>query len=212
MPSLKPALISALQGTLHLDRAVETGTFRGDGARLLAASFAEVITIELSEALAAQAAQALSSEPSIRVLQGHSVQRLAELRTGTPTLWFLDGHWSGGPTAGADDECPVLEELDVIANGHPDDVVVIDDARLFAASPPPPHDPEQWPTLLQVIDRLRARWPAHHITLLDDQLLAVPGRAKSPLDRYGQDLAPPVSTGLAQRAAGLLGRVPLLRR
>lgn len=211
MPSLKPALIGAVQGSLRLGRAVETGTYRGAGATLLAMSFPEVVTIELSDVLAREAAEALAREPRIRVLQGHSVERLAELTSGAPTLWFLDGHWSGDATAGSDDECPILAELTVIAGGHPDDVVVVDDARLFAAPPPPPHDAAQWPTLIQVIDQLRSLWPVHHITLLDDQLIAVPQRAKASLDAYGQSLAPIAVVGLAQRARGALGRLTKLR-
>jgi len=37
----------------------------------------------------------------------------------------------------------VLDELAAIADGHPDDSIVIDDARLYAAAPPPFHDTTQ---------------------------------------------------------------------
>lgn len=188
MPSIDEELAKSLRQSLSLERAVETGSYLGEGARRLAASFAQVITIELSEEFAGKARANLCDVPHAEVVQGHSAKVLGRLPKGVPTLWFLDGHWSGGATAGAEDECPVLEELAAIAGGSPDDVVVIDDARLFAAAPPPPHDPKQWPELVAVMDRLRELWPQHHVTLLNDQVVAVPRRAKAALDAYAHRL------------------------
>ncbi len=106
-----------------------------------------------------------------------------------PTLWFLDGHWSGGPTAGEQDECPVMAELDALRGAHPDDVILIDDARLFAAPPPPPHDPLQWPTLAGIFDLLRDVRPDSHVTMLADLIICVPPRAKDLVDAFGQRVA-----------------------
>jgi hypothetical protein len=181
-----------------LRRAIETGTFRGLTARALAGVFGEVVTIELSPDFHRSAAEALSDLPTVRVLQGHSVERLTEVSDASvPTLYFLDGHWSGGDTSGAEDECPVLEELAAIGHGHPDDAIVIDDARLFTSSPPPPHRAERWPSLLDVIDAIRAIRPDHLITVLNDQVIAVPQRAKPAIDGYGQRI---------QRVAPLVAR------
>jgi hypothetical protein len=88
-------------------------------------------------------------------------------------------------TAGADDECPVLEEIEAIGEGHPDDSFVIDDARLFASAPPAPMDPAKWPTLLEVFDALRTRHPEHFVTVLGDQVVAVPERARAAVDAHG---------------------------
>ncbi|RKQ92885.1 hypothetical protein C8N24_2741 [Solirubrobacter pauli] len=186
MGSVDLQLASDLKTALGLRRAVETGTFRGQTARGLAGVFESVLTIELSVELHRSAQEALRDTPAVTALQGHSVPVLEQVADpALPTLFFLDGHWSGGPTAGADDECPVLEELAAIGTGHPDDCILIDDARLFTASPPPPHKPEAWPTLLETIDALRAQHPEHHITLLDDQVIAVPARARRVIDAYG---------------------------
>jgi hypothetical protein len=67
---------------------------------------------------------------------------------------------------------------------------LIDDARFFAAPPPPPHDPDAWPTLLEVLDAIRAARPDHHVTILDDQILAVPRAGKAVVDAHGQSLLP----------------------
>lgn len=215
MPSITSELPAVLRERLGLVRAVETGTFRGDGAARLAAVFDHVVTVELSEQLHAAAVEWLRPLQNVRAVQGHSVERLRDLvDPAAPTFWFLDGHWSGGHTAGSGDECPVLQELEIIAGGHPDDVVVVDDARYFTAAPPPPHDPLQWPTLLQVVDALRSAHPDHHITLLDDQVLAVPARAKSDIDAYGQRMTatPPPTPLNRARDLALAGGSVLKRR
>jgi hypothetical protein len=179
----------ALRDELGLTRAVETGTYRGGGTRRLADLFQVVVTVELSPELHASASAALADLPQVTTLCGDSADLLPGLAdAAVPTLWFLDGHWSGGPTAGEEAECPVLEEIAALREGHEDDCVLIDDARLFAAPPPPPHDPEQWPTLLQVFDALRDARDGQHITLLDDLVIAVPWRAKPVVDRFGQEL------------------------
>ena len=166
-----------LRDRLGLVRAIETGTYRGQGARLLAEVFPTVITIEVAPQLARAAARALGALPNVRVEQGSSRDVLPRLvDANQPTLYWLDGHWSGGATGGADDQCPVLAELDAIAGGHADDCILIDDARLFLAPPPPPHRPEQWPSYRQIEDAIRSARPRHAIVVAHDVVVAVPER------------------------------------
>lgn len=210
MPSISAELPARLQRRLGLVRAVETGTWRGDGAIRLAEVFEHVVTVELSKELHASASERLRAYPNVQAVQGHSVQRLEELaQPHVPTFWFLDGHWSAGGTAGEEDECPVLDELRLLESGHEDDVIVVDDARYFTAAPPPPHDPAKWPTLIAILDVVRAVKPGHHVTLLDDQIIAAPLRAKADLDDYGRSLAPQPRTSARLRAvlATARGRV-----
>jgi hypothetical protein len=206
MGSVDLSLATDLRDRLQLRRAVETGTFRGLTARALAGVFPEVVTIELSEPIHATASQALADLPGVTAVQGHSAERLREVADAVvPTLYFLDGHWSGGHTSGVEDECPVLEELTAIGAGHPSDCFIVDDARLFTSSPPPPHRAEQWPSLVEVFDALRAIHPDHLVTLLDDQVIAVPASAKGAIDAYGERVnrVPP----LVAAARGVSGMV-----
>lgn len=190
MGTVDPGFALDLRNALNLSRAVETGTFQGVTARSLADIFMDVVTIELSPELQAAAAQGLSDLPNVRSVQGHSAVLLREVAHAvTPTLYFLDGHWSGGDTAGVEDECPVLDEIAAIGTGHPNDCLIVDDARLFTSSPPPPHRAEQWPSLLQVFDALRALHPTHLITVLGDQIIAVPQAAKAALNAHGLRVA-----------------------
>ncbi len=203
MGKIPEQLARGLQQQLGLRRAVETGTYRGHSTRALAGIFDTVITIELSADLHRQYAPALDAIPGVSALQGDSRTVLGGLvDPSVPTLYFLDGHWSGGVTAGEEDECPVLDELTTISAGHADDCVLIDDARLFAAPPPPPHDARQWPTLLEVFDALRAAHPGHHITLIDDTVIAVPAAARPLVDSFGQGLLEPKRNASAAQLSG----------
>jgi hypothetical protein len=191
MGSVDPAFAADLRDRLGLKRAVETGTFRGATTRKLAGLFESVATIELSPELHRRAEVTLGDLPNVRLLQGHSAERLAEV--GDPdvaTLYFLDGHWSGGSTSGADEQCPVLGELAAIGPGHPDDCIVIDDAHLFTSAPPLPYDADQWPTLLDVFDAIREHRPHHIVTVLGGQVIAAPARARPAIDTYGLRLQP----------------------
>ena len=208
MGSLPPELAVALRDRLGLRRAVETGTYLGGGARLLAGLFESVVTIELSESLAARAAQELADLPNVTVRNGDSRQVLPELAaTEVPTLYWLDGHWSGGETAGAELECPLLWELAAIGAGTAEDAVLVDDARLFTASPPPPHDPAAWPTIVEVFDALRSARGGHHVTVLGDLVVAVPARARDLADRFGRgELNPEPDATAPSRPGGIFAR------
>jgi hypothetical protein len=203
-------LVAELQRDLQLIRAIETGTYRGHSAKLLAGLFDSVVTIELSEELHRRYSPGLIADHGITALQGDSRTLLRGLvEPDVPTLYFLDGHWSGGVTAGEDAECPVLEELDAIAAGNEADCILIDDARLFAAPPPPPHDREQWPTLVEVFDALRRARPEHHVTMLVDLVIAVPPQARRTVDTFGQThpmVEPGPLAGLAGQLGGLYRR------
>ena len=113
---------------------IETGTFEGEMVRKCRRDFSRLYTIELDAVLAARASERLRRWPHIEVLVGDSAERLPELlaRTHEPALFWLDGHYSGGPTARGAKDTPLVEELEAIARhrvaGH---VVLIDDARCF---------------------------------------------------------------------------------
>jgi len=195
-------LVSELREALPLERAIETGTFEGDGTRELAQIFPQVVSIELSEENFSQARRRLRRYPNIEMVLGDSGEALAPLlRPDVPTLYFLDGHWSEGP-AGQDSQCPVLDELAALKGGHPNDCVIIDDARFFLTRPPPPYNPAHWPRLVEVLDALRAVYPSHHVTLLDDQIISVPASAAPIVDAIGQGAARSRVGGIRRRLLG----------
>ena len=84
--------------------AIETGTCRGNGTKLLAKFFPRVISIELSEELfrTAKARFELEGLANIELLQGDSVNLLPSILESLPPeaklFFFLDAHWSGDST------------------------------------------------------------------------------------------------------------------
>jgi hypothetical protein len=49
-----------------------------------------------------------------------------------PTLFWLDGHWSGGITAQGDKDTPVVAECEAVLSHHVQGhVILVDDARCF---------------------------------------------------------------------------------
>jgi hypothetical protein len=200
-------LAADLRDRLDLRRAVETGTFRGITARSLASLFDSVITIELSALLHERATVALHDLPQVQTVQGHSAEALKAIAgAGIPTLYFLDGHWSGGATEGVEEECPVLAEIAAIGAGHTEDCLVIDDARLFTSAPPPPHDPAQWPAIVDVFDAIRSQRPHHVVTVLADQVIAAPPWARPAIDSYGARLRDTYGARVQARAVAARGR------
>jgi len=165
-----------------------------------------VVTIEVSEELARAAAASLADRPGVEVRHGTSRDVLPKVvDPSEPALYWLDGHWSGGITGGKDDECPVLAELEGIATGHPDDVILIDDARLFLAPPPAPHDPAQWPDVGQLVEAIAAAKPGHRVVVAHDIVVAVPDRAVDLAASFAHG-APPKGESLARRLANRLSR------
>src|SRR5690349_15189258 len=125
MGGVPQQLAIELRDALDLVRAVETGTYRGGTTRDLADMFPAVTTVELSEELHKAAVAQFAGVAEITALHGDSGKILPALADASvATLWFLDGHWSGGPTAGQDAECPVMDEIAALALGHRDDCIL----------------------------------------------------------------------------------------
>jgi hypothetical protein len=126
---------------------------------------------------------------------GDSRTLLAQALPGLPpTLFWLDAHWCGGHTAGElDAECPLLEELELLAPELDRHFVLIDDARLFAMPPPLPHSAAAWPDLAAIFDVLRSRHEPY-ITVYRDVIIVVPAHAKPGLVAYLQGSLPKTGT------------------
>jgi hypothetical protein len=199
MGVLPQKLAVLLRDRLNLKRAIETGTYRGGSTRILSGLFPSVITIEVVPALARAAETSLAGIAGIDVRQGDSSDVLPRVvDAATPTLYWLDGHWSGGVTGGAEAECPVLAEISAIAGGHPDDCILIDDARLFLAPPPPPHRAERWPTYHEIEDAITASRPGHLVIEAHDVIVAVPASAAADAVAFAHG-KPPRGASLSRR-------------
>jgi hypothetical protein len=174
------SLILRLREEFGADTFVETGTFHGGTSRWASEHFAKVTTIEGARAIHEAAVEKHKGVPNIDFRFGRTVERLPEVVDGLrgPAVFWLDAHWSGGETAGVEQECPTLEEIAIIRRSPYEHVILVDDARLFTSPPPPPHNPAHWPTFQQVADALGAG----RYTMVDaDVIVSVPARGREML-------------------------------
>lgn len=139
MPSqAKRAYLRATARQCGLQVFVESGTYDGGTLAALRRSFKQLHSIELSPYFYQQAMNRFAADDRITIWLGDSGVVLGEVlkRIHQPTLFWLDGHYSGGATARGIESTPIKHELAHIAEHEHvgQHVVVIDDARLFCGA------------------------------------------------------------------------------
>ena len=155
---------------------VETGTYHGGTTRWASNNFEIVHTIERAEGLYNLYRDELARIKGVTPHLGDSREILPQIVRdigGQRAIYWLDGHWSGGETAGEHDECPLLGELACLS-GRTEDIILIDDARLFLCAPPRPHNPSQWPTISDIVNALPASARKPFVQIVDDVIFSVP--------------------------------------
>lgn len=182
-------LIFILRDSFDVSSFVETGTFKGETAVWASKEFKQVYTIELSKSIYQEVTAKYGHIKNIEFLFGHTKEKLSEVVSklrGSAIFW-LDAHWSGGETYGESDECPLLEEVEVINRCPYDCLILIDDARFFLSPPPYPHRIEQWPDIAQLVGKLKQK--SCHVVIFEDVIIAVPLCLKELMVHYCQERA-----------------------
>jgi hypothetical protein len=213
------ALFKQLQERFGIATFVETGTYLGDTAVWASDVFHSVITIERSPTLFEHAKRRYADRTNMTFLCGDAREQFARVvpQLTSPALFWLDAHWSGGETAGAEDECPLVAELEAINASGLSHFIFIDDAKLFLAPPPPPHQVEQWPSIDEVASLLQTPQQRRYVAVSDDIIMAVPEEAKALLVEYLRSYRKPLLSSLpfaasATRALSRLRYALWLRR
>lgn len=118
------------------DVFVETGTYRGFGARTVLRDFKTIHTIELSEKWYKNAVNMFRGYKNVFCHYGDSAEILTKILPNIkkPVLFYLDAHYSGGTTAFGADEVPLLRELKIIGKRNYNDIILIDDLNLMGKS------------------------------------------------------------------------------
>ncbi|MCS7009448.1 MAG: hypothetical protein NZL93_05885, partial [Chthoniobacterales bacterium] len=180
---------------LQIQAFVETGTFKGDTLAAVSEIFAECHSVELSNELYQAACQRFEGCKGISLYQGNSAVRLAEIRSNLQrrnikaVLYWLDAHWCvADHTAGKISECPLLEELSALQPLGDEEVVLVDDARLFLAPPPPPHEISQWPDFDQILKVLLPAFGSHFLLVLNDVLIIAPRKVQKDFKPFAAKL------------------------
>jgi hypothetical protein len=117
---------------------VETGTYVGDMVFAMRPYFERIYSIELSQDLYEQVQKRFRAAASIHLINGDSATALRDLVSSLtlPSLFWLDGHYSGGSTAKGLKDTPIYEELSqILPLMEHQHVIIIDDARCFGTDP-----------------------------------------------------------------------------
>jgi hypothetical protein len=132
---------------------VETGTLYGDTIEAVRRSFSEVYSIEIEPSLAEAAKVRFEDDQRVSIIVGDSATEMATLtaRLDSPTLFWLDGHYSGAGTGRGDEDSPLRQELTTVLTTVPSCVVLIDDARFFGTDNGYPSERE----LAELVSTLR---------------------------------------------------------
>lgn len=122
----------------NLNIFIETGTYLGDTTDYMKDHFKELYTIELGEDLWKRACARFQDVHKITCFHGDSGIVLPQILDliNEPALVWLDGHYSGPPTARGDLDSPVKAEIECLLNDGRPHIILIDDARVFEGPEP----------------------------------------------------------------------------
>ncbi len=149
---------------------VETGTFRGDMVEAMRRHVDRIFSIELSETFAQRAVDRFRNASNVEIISGDSGEELRKLvpRLSGPTLFWLDGHYSGGTTAHGAEATPIFAELETVLKAEQRrHIVVIDDARCFGTDP-------AYPTLAELEQFVYSLRHDVRMTVQDDLIRILP--------------------------------------
>lgn len=177
-------LITEINSELDVPYFVETGTNVGETAEWASERFRTVTTIELDDDLYETAVDERGHIENIRFVRGNSAEELGPVLAGldAPAVVHLDAHCGGKWLASAGDtsaneeftECPLMDELEAFKGLDHTHYLFIDDARVFTSPRREPFDPDDWPTLQELIRGLEDVDPEYDVIIFLDEIIAVP--------------------------------------
>jgi hypothetical protein len=149
--SVKMSILLYLADSIKADNFIETGAYLGDTIRHMRVRFRCIKSIEIAEQFVRQLRQEFAGDQHIEIVHGDSgkeLPRIVPLLNG-PTLYWLDAHYSGGQTEGAD-HVPIFAEIRAISELARDDhIIAVDDMKDFNGT-------DGYPTELELKDFLEA--------------------------------------------------------
>lgn len=166
---VKQVIIQDFQKKYLLDTLIETGTYFGDMLYAQANVFKTLYSIELDHTLFSQAQNRFNNFSHIHIYEGDSSSLLPIIikKLTRSSLFWLDGHYSGGLTAKGKKECPIFAELRSIAQSKYDHIILIDDARCFTGA----HD---YPTIDELKKTIATMYKNASISVTNDVIRVVP--------------------------------------
>lgn len=98
--------------------------------------FEQILSIELSKELYDLNVKKFKGFQNISLFFGNSGEVLKEIvpKLSSPTLFWLDAHFSEGITAGENQEVPIFNELETISRAKVNFSILIDDIASFTGT------------------------------------------------------------------------------
>ncbi len=172
----------ALRDALGIKTFVETGTAQGDTAFIAAGHFKRVFTMEIHDEAFVVASRHLNG-CNVDMCHGDSLDVLPSLLPSLigPALFWLDAHYSGGPTKIGKTECPVIEEIQMIRRANPRHCIMVDDMQIFCTDGAErdakmagwSQKPADWPSAKQIVAAAEAEGPCF-CAIIETCLFIVP--------------------------------------
>ncbi|MCP1381209.1 hypothetical protein [Runella salmonicolor] len=180
-------VIEFLKSSFNVNLFIETGTFYGGTTIWASKIFDRVKTIEYSNDIFNITKEKYKELQNVDFIFGDSRKELKDIVAAleAPALFWLDAHWCSFGSYGEKDQCPLLEELDIINSSEFEHFLLIDDARLFLSPPPLPNLLEYYPNIQQIIEKLNKKH--HEIVIYEDVIIAVPFFAKKVFLEFMQE-------------------------
>jgi len=189
-------LIKKIIDYVRVDTLVETGTASGESIKEASKYFKTCHTIELipdRQVVDKKIKNITWHEGNSLVILPNIVNELVAIKDGMQikgedtvyeyVLFFLDSHYSDPvPNTSGIQECPVMQELEIISKYADSAIIIIDDLRLFIGQPPAPLNPQEWPSIQEIFALFNDMFPHSYTTIVDDYILSIPSRLREPID------------------------------
>lgn len=166
----KRRIIKSLGLKHKIQIIVETGTYLGQSTQSFAKEFNKVYSIELDQQLYKYSKNKLRKRKNITLLCGNSKEMLPKILSDLtgPSVFFLDGHASGGVTSSGEEPSPIKYELHLLEKFYfiKDSIIICDDARGFDGRNSYPH--------INELENLAARLNLADPIILEDMIIITP--------------------------------------
>lgn len=167
---IKTKIILDFAKIFNLTTLVETGTYLGQTVDDLKNHFAKIYSIELDNILFKEAKKMFIKNKNIKIIQGDSGAILNKLikSIDTPSLFWLDAHYSGGITARGLKNTPIIKEIGAVSKSKiKNHIILIDDAREFKGV-------GDYPTIKQIRAFVTKNYKNYKIEVKDDIIRIYP--------------------------------------
>ena len=166
-----------LKDLYNINTFFETGTFNGWTSFWASKYFREVKTIEFSRKIYDETIERHKKLKNVDFIFGDSRSELKKIvkEQSERAIFWLDAHWCCSNSYGENDQCPLLEELDIINLSTHNNIILVDDARLFLSPPSFPNSTKFYPTISEIILKLNKKY---YIIIYEDVIICIPGERK----------------------------------